>query len=46
MGVLKLLPLVTVDGRGGCKGVAGTVERFFGGSEVGLPEPFTADGGT
>ena len=46
-GVLKLLPLVTTDGRGGFDGVIGAAERFFGGNELlALTEPLLADGGT
>ena len=44
IGVLKLLLLVTMDGRGAANGVAGVLLRFFGGNEIILGE--NPDGGT
>ena len=49
VGVLKLLPLAAMDGRGACDGVTGPTEvvlRFLGGTELALVELLVADGGT
>jgi len=46
IGVLKLLPLVVMDGRGAVDGVIGVLVRFLGGNEVALIDEPVADGGT
>ena len=45
-GVLRLLPLVRVDGRGGFDGVVGAVDRFLGSDVLVFTAPLIVDGGT